>query len=553
MPLTFALLGAPRPGVYPSRDPHIVGNSVESASGCCIKDATRFDLLLAAAIALGIAIRAVPVLGTDFPLTDGGLFLVVIETIRGGHYQLPSTVDYNGMDLPFAYPPLGFYLAAFIADLVGTSPLDLLRYIPLVTSIATLLAFAWGADRGLHSRVATLCAVTIFAVAPGAYVSLLMGGGLTRGLGFLFVVLALGQVHAMFTTGRRVSVVLCALFSGLALFSHPAMAWFLAFSTGVLLLAFGRNVRGIVFASIAAAGAGLIVLPWILVALRVNGPDVFLAAFQKGSLFVGGAAAQPISSEQFLATAALIVGIVVCLLMAGSRHRGLFMLAWIGLIVLLAPRELTRVTILPVSLAAGEIVGRIAGGIRPGAALAIRVPVSPRHLVRRWGGWVVVGVVALALWPVIVSLLTDRDGFVALSPRERAAMEWVKDSTAQSGRFLIVSGHSWPRDRVVEWFPVLAQRVSVVTPQGTEWTTDGRFARLNEASALAQACADESDACIDRWEQSTRLEFDYVYIASDGARGCCPVLTSSLRSDSRYHSVYDEPSASIFARGSAPR
>ena len=82
-------------------------------------------------------------LGADFPLTDGGLFLVVIEAIRGGRYQLPSTVNYNGMDLPFAYPPLGFYLAAFTADLTEASPLDLLRYIPLVASVATLLAFTW--------------------------------------------------------------------------------------------------------------------------------------------------------------------------------------------------------------------------------------------------------------------------------------------------------------------------------------------------------------------------------------------------------------------------
>ena len=84
-------------------------------------------------------------------------------------------------------------------------------------------------------------------------------------------------------------------------------------------------------------------------------------------------------------------------------------------------------------------------------------------------------------------------------------MQWVKDSTPESGRFLIVTGHSWPR--IGSWrVSRVGPAVSLVTPQGTEWTTDGRFARLNEASALAQACAEESEACISMWEQRTRLQ-----------------------------------------------
>ena len=223
-----------------------------------------------------------------------------------------------------------------------------------------------------------------------------MGGGLTRGLGFLFVVLALGQAHAMFTTGRRGSVVVCALCSGLAVLSHPAMVWFLAFSAGSCC------------SRLVAACVSCVCLDrrrrsrpdryaWAFVALQVNRPGCFSGGLCKRvpcSSVVPRLS--PTSSDQFLAIAGLIAGIVVCLVMAASRHRGLFMLAPIGLIVLLAPRELTRVTILPLSLAAAEIAGR-AGGIRLQANPTIRARVPLRRLVRRWGGWAFAGVVALAL------------------------------------------------------------------------------------------------------------------------------------------------------------
>jgi hypothetical protein len=90
--------------------------------------------------------------------------------------------------------------------------------------------------------------------------------------------------------------------------------------------------------------------------------------------------------------------------------------------------------------------------------------------------------------------------------------------------------------------------VSVVTPQGTEWTTDGRFGRLGEAHALVQECAAMDVSCIDAWAQRTGIAFDYVYVALDPSRGCCPALSTSLREAPSYRLVYDEPAATIFMR-----
>ncbi len=53
-----------------------------------------------------------PFVGTDFPLNDGGLFATMIQDLVNNRLLLPASTTYNGLDIPFAYPPLAFYVAA---------------------------------------------------------------------------------------------------------------------------------------------------------------------------------------------------------------------------------------------------------------------------------------------------------------------------------------------------------------------------------------------------------------------------------------------------------
>ncbi|MBW3630096.1 MAG: hypothetical protein KY464_12455 [Gemmatimonadetes bacterium] len=68
-------------------------------------------------------------------------------------------------------------------------------------------------------------------------------------------------------------------------------------------------------------------------------------------------------------------------------------------------------------------------------------------------------------------------------------MRWIAQTTSASSRFLVITGNGWEPftawawgiktgwqdDRVSEWFPVLAERVSVATPQAYEWLPDNAF------------------------------------------------------------------------------
>ena len=154
--------------------------------------------LLGAALLLGVIVRLAPVAAHDFPLNDGGLFYQMALEIRQAGFALPAATRYNADGIPFAYAPLGFYLAA----LVGGSPqgiLEAVRWIPPLVACAMLPMFVLLARALLPSARSVVAATFAFALLPRAYLWLIMGGGLTRSLGMLFTMAALWQAHALYT------------------------------------------------------------------------------------------------------------------------------------------------------------------------------------------------------------------------------------------------------------------------------------------------------------------------------------------------------------------
>ena len=69
-------------------------------------------LLLATAVVLGVLVRLYPAVTQDFALNDGALFYQMALEIKRAGFALPSATGYNADGIPFAYAPLGFYLAA---------------------------------------------------------------------------------------------------------------------------------------------------------------------------------------------------------------------------------------------------------------------------------------------------------------------------------------------------------------------------------------------------------------------------------------------------------
>jgi hypothetical protein len=134
----------------------------------------------------------------------------------------------------------------------------------------------------------------------------------------------------------------------------------------------------------------------------------------------------------------------------------------------------------------------------------------------------------------------------ALSPADRAAMEWTALHTAREARVLVLTEQPWQIDKVSEWFPVLAERTSVATVQGSEWLPLGAFQTYIQRQHQVSACANGGTDCLDALSRDPALQFTHVYAPSEPS--CCRPLVGALEHDPRFTVIYAEAGATIFAR-----
>src|SRR5580765_5208617 len=86
------------------------------------------------AVVLAISVGTFLVLSRGFPLNDGALFFLMSQEVGDHGFPLPVSTADNAANIPVAYSPLGFYLAAFLHTVAGFNLVALFRPLPLVVS-----------------------------------------------------------------------------------------------------------------------------------------------------------------------------------------------------------------------------------------------------------------------------------------------------------------------------------------------------------------------------------------------------------------------------------
>src|SRR5262249_20183812 len=117
-----------------------------------------------AAAVLAVSVRAFLVVSRSFPLNDGALFYLMTQEIGDHGLRPPIETAYNAANIPFAYSPLGFYLAAFLHVAGGLGLLGLFRALPLLFSCLCVLAFYLLARDLVPTRSTRIAALVTFAV-----------------------------------------------------------------------------------------------------------------------------------------------------------------------------------------------------------------------------------------------------------------------------------------------------------------------------------------------------------------------------------------------------
>jgi hypothetical protein len=543
----------------------------EAVSGRWRVGATRWPAIATAAAAvLAVFVRAFLVMSRSFPLNDGALFYLMTQEIGDHGFRLPMETAYNAANIPFAYSPLGFYLAAFLHIAGGADLLGLFRALPLVFSCLCVLAFYLLARDLAPTRATRIASLVTFAVLPRSFLWLIMGGGLTRSMGFFFAILTLWQLHRVYQRPARRHVAWATVFASLTVLSHLGTAPFVAFSAVLMLLSFGRSWRSVRASLVILVGTIVLTSPWWASVAATHGFAPFMAAGATGGTVFGTHRGEALTKLAFfgLGTAEPLFPLIGALAILGSfatlTRRGAFLPLWWLMIILLDTRAGATYASVPVALLAGLAITEVIVPIiaRPplwgggGSDIAQgggweTVLRAPRP--RQWAVGVVLFVlVGYGVASSVVrrpSLGAEGRYLTSLTTDDRMAMSWVVRHTAPTSRFVIVVGGAaggWWADRVAEWFPVLTRRVSVATVQGTEWLPAGAFENREREYDSLQGCAVWGVTCLEQWARASGRPYTHVYIPKTLAFPCCGPLDSALRHDPTYRLLFDGPGAAIY-------
>lgn len=438
-------------------------------------------ILLASVIAAALGFRLFIALATDFPIGDGALFYDFVLAIADTFPRLPASILYNGIDIPFAYPPLSFWAAAGLTQ-AGVDPMRILHWAPIAMNAGYVLLFAALLLRHGHSRLFTALAVLFAFTALRSFEWLVMGGGLSRGFGSLFLLLTLLAVGLPPAWGERVAagpsrlrLILAGLCIGIAILAHLewgilATACFIASRA----LSARQLSRFVADNLIAGATALLVVLPWAALVIHTHGLGPFLAA--------GGSSAWSLLDSSLKVLAVLLRNSPNLFLLLGLAvlvaRRDWFWLIFVPLCMVLTPRHGDT----PVVLAVGAIS---AHGVFAFTRLLRRIDLGPAKAA---------GASAM-LVALVIGWQMDRDRELSelarpLSPARLEAMQWVRER--HGGRdYAVVADRFWAYDASAEWFPTLTGARSVTTVQGREWLPDQAYARwdaMNIATLKTTTC-----------------------------------------------------------------
>src|SRR5512142_3029777 len=240
------------------------------------------DLIFIFAVGLGTFIRFNPTLLAGFAINDGGMFAVMIDDLKTSHYLLPAFTSYNHMQIPFAYPPLGFYLGRIASDLMSWTAPQTLRWVPALMASLSIPAFYLLALRLLKNKYYAALSTLFFALMPRALSWFVMGGGLTRSPGQFFMLLTLATVIRLYEENRRSDIFLAGIFGGLAVLSHPEAAVHTLVSSVFLWLMLSRKRTSFVNSVFVGIIVLIVTAPWWATVIHYHGVGPLLNGAQTG-------------------------------------------------------------------------------------------------------------------------------------------------------------------------------------------------------------------------------------------------------------------------------
>jgi hypothetical protein len=505
------------------------------------------SLVLFTAMLFGMVVRFSPALLNRFPLNDGGMFYAMMQDLKANHYLLPEFTTYNAAGIPFTYPPLGIYSAAFLSDLLPLAEVWVFLWLPALISSLSIILFYQFASQVLTSRWVATLGTLIYALSSRSFLWQVMGGGITRTFGMLFLLFMMWQAIQLFREYTHKRLAFTVLCGACAILSHPQTALHAALGGALLFLFYGLSRRGILSAMLTALGVTLATAPWWGLSLSRHGIAPFISAGQTSQRtiesYISLVRLDGLGDTLFLPTLLLaLIGV-----WAALQGRDFFLATWAVLAQLIDPRGGEGIALLSISMLAALGLARLFAWTTRSDDRQDEVRMQTRGLQ--------ILLLSLTGYLFLVASLFDLQLVnTSLKPADLEMIAWINENVEDGKTFLLASGREFSMsDPLQEWFPALTRQHSTTTMQGLEWTLGDQFFPWYEQVIAFQHCADVG--CVTEWSTRNGVDYDYLVVLippesdQDELANSVRSLGISARTSALHLLVYETDHGMVFELG----
>ncbi len=321
----------------------------------------KIIFFLAVIIILGTVLRVTVISKSPYPINDGGLFYRMVIDLQQNNYQIPKYTTYNLQNIPFAYPPLPFYLVGFLNDFFNIDLFTLFRFVPLFFNILAIpLVFLFSRKLVKGDDTIALLSTAIWAILPPSFEWLIMGGGVTRSISFTFSLLGCFYFVKYLDSRNPWHLVIGVIAGGITGLSHLEIFWVMWITVAVIWFFYSDPRKKIIPLIGFFAGSMILMAPYIFNVISQHGIMPFMAGFSAGEF----SWTKPLKdlvlfnlTEEFRLTIVAVVALIGIYSMIVKKQY--FFIIWFLFLIVLNPRSDSRNAMIPISMIAGVAIERL--------------------------------------------------------------------------------------------------------------------------------------------------------------------------------------------------
>ncbi len=445
--------------------------------------ARRYErgLFLVMALLISLPVLFYNSIHFNLPIGSAGLFAEMAHQVLVSDFSLPLNVPFYGPgSIPFAYPPLGFYLMALFLK-IGIHPYTYLRWMPPIFSLIALIPFYKLTERVSGSFFSASVVMIVLASSPELFALHSTAGGVIRALAYIFMLFAMEYYVRTINEWSLADSIVAGIFFGLSFLTHLYYGLvFLVWAVVWLLVKINfQKVRGALITGVAAL---LVATPWLIVTLARHGLKIFNSVIEShgNTTFLSASLSLTFLSDWLAENLSVLT------------TEPLFLI-WIiiGMVFLITERNYELPLFFLIAIWMFSEGGRFVVTISSILAAVGMARIKQKFVINKGYQFII----------YLLFIISSMTSVIHGIQRNRLLSPWLHESTATLGtmvqnhtpvvyRYLFVG---YPTE--AEWLPYILQRTPLVSAWGSEWV--GGYSEKIGMVRDAMSCESRQDfSCV---------------------------------------------------------